>query len=168
METNKSFDVLIVLLKKAQGDRSLNQFAKDCSVNAGHLSRILNKKFIGPPSPDFLWRISEHAENNVTYEVLMDAAGHTKNIRKEISEAESLSLKEIKEKKEKEKKEEEKDIEIRFARFMEELEQTQGLMLSGKPISPDAVKSILGALEYGIQQAKVINKMYSPKKTKDK
>ena len=57
---------------------------------------------------------------------------------------------------------------MRLTKMKKDLEQQTGLMLSGNPLSPDAMKSILDALEYGIKQAKVINKNYNPKKSKDK
>lgn len=72
----ESYEKLIVLIKQAQGDRSLNQFALNCNVNAGHLSRVLNGKFVNPPKPEFLKKIAQHAHNNVSYESLMDAAGY--------------------------------------------------------------------------------------------
>ena len=159
MEINKAFDALINIIKKAQGDRSLNQFALNCEVNAGHLSRILNGKFVNPPSPDFLRKISEHASNNVTYEDLMEAAGHTSRTVKKPTETASPAL---------ETAEEEKDIEMKLTKIKKDLEQHQGLMLSGDPVSKEAVQSILDAIEYGMKQAKVINKKYSPKNTEDK
>lgn len=76
MEKNESYEQLIMLIKQAQGDRSLNQFALNCNVNAGHLSRVLNGKFVNPPTPDFLKKIALHAQNDVTYEGLMEAAGY--------------------------------------------------------------------------------------------
>ena len=76
MEKVQSFEKLFFLIKQAQGDRSLNQFALNCDVNAGHLSRVLNGKFVNPPTPDFLKKISLHAHNAVTYDSLMEAAGY--------------------------------------------------------------------------------------------
>jgi transcriptional regulator with XRE-family HTH domain len=79
MNKNESYEKLLTLIKQAQGDRSLNQFALNCNVNAGHLSRVLNGKFVNPPTPDFLKKISQHAYNEVTYDNLMEAAGYTVN-----------------------------------------------------------------------------------------
>lgn len=45
--------------KKAQGTKTLNQFALGAGVNAGHLSRILNGNFKNPPSPDTLKKIAK-------------------------------------------------------------------------------------------------------------
>jgi len=67
---------LIELLNKAKGDRSLNQFASCCKVDAGHLSRVLRGRMVNAPSPETLKKIAENAQNRVTYEELMLAAGH--------------------------------------------------------------------------------------------
>lgn len=67
---------LIELLNKAKGKRSLNRFAEESGVDAGHLSRVMRGIMINPPSPDTLKKISDKAHNNVTYEDLMMAAGH--------------------------------------------------------------------------------------------
>ena len=79
MDKVESYEKLITLIAQARGDRALNQFALNCNVNADDLSRISNGKFIKPPAPDFLRKISEHAQNNVTYESLMEAAGYLVN-----------------------------------------------------------------------------------------
>ena len=41
---------------------------------------------------------------------------------------------------------------------------SEGLMLSGNPISPEAVESLIKALSSGIRQAKITNKKFTPKK----
>lgn len=62
-------------------------------------------------------------------------------------------------------KRDEKDIEKRLNQIKTELMENQnGLMLSGEPVSPDAIQSIVDALEFGMRQAKLINKKYIPKK----
>lgn len=62
-------------------------------------------------------------------------------------------------------KKDEKDIEKRLNQIKTELMEGQdGLMLSGEPVSPDAIQSIVDALEFGMRQAKLINKKYIPKK----
>lgn len=59
---------------------------------------------------------------------------------------------------------EERDIAKRLEKMREDLLQQQGLMFYGEPVSEEAVESILAALEFGIRQAKIINKKYTPKK----
>lgn len=73
-------DSLSDLIKRAQGSRSLNQFARACDIDSGNLSRIVNNKNSNPPKPETLKKIADHAENNVTYEALMIAAGHFTSI----------------------------------------------------------------------------------------
>ena len=68
------YELLIELIKSAQGERSLNQFALHCGISAGHLSRLINGKFSTPPSPQILKKIASHAYNNVTYDSLMKAS----------------------------------------------------------------------------------------------
>lgn len=59
---------------------------------------------------------------------------------------------------------EERDIAKRLEKMREDLLQQQGLMFYGEPVSEEAIESILAALEFGIRQAKIINKKYTPKK----
>ncbi len=72
----KNYDELINLIKKAQGDKTLNQFALSCQVNAGHLSRLLNGNFVNPPSPETLKKISKGSHGIVTYEELLKACNY--------------------------------------------------------------------------------------------
>jgi transcriptional regulator with XRE-family HTH domain len=70
------FAELALLVKKAIGNRSQNQFALKSGVNSGHLSRILNGKINNPPEPDTLKKIAANSQGNVTYQELMIASGH--------------------------------------------------------------------------------------------
>ena len=72
----KKYEELISLIKKAQGNKTLNQFALACNVNAGHLSRILKGNFVNPPSPDTLKKIANSSRGLVTYEELLKASGY--------------------------------------------------------------------------------------------
>ncbi len=67
-----------VLIKKAMGNRTLQQFAKDCHLSTNLLEQIqINSKLI---TPDILKKIAKNAQNNVTYTDLVMAAGYiTKN-----------------------------------------------------------------------------------------
>lgn len=59
----------------------------------------------------------------------------------------------------------EKDIAKKVENLKKELMESQGgLMFDGFPASPEAIESVLEALEFGIRQAKIINKKYTPKK----
>lgn len=147
-------ELLINLIKKAQGERTLNQFAKHCDIDSGNLSRIVNNKNKQAPKPETLRKIADHAYNNVSYEELMNAAGHIAiNDNTPQDTTPVLSTKD------------ENDIEKKIKALKEDLLNTShGLMLSGNPVSPEAIESLIETLAYGLRQAKIINKKYTPKK----
>lgn len=147
-------ELLIELIKKAQGDNSLNNFAKQCDISAGNLSKILNNKNKQAPKPDTLRKIAACSNNTVSYAQLLDAAGHIDiKIKSENNDESLLSLKD------------EKDIEKKIDALKDELLKNQdGLMLSGEPMSDEALESLFDTLAYGMRQAKIINKKYTPKK----
>ncbi|NGP46016.1 helix-turn-helix transcriptional regulator [Bacillaceae bacterium SIJ1] len=65
----------------------------------------------------------------------------------------------------------ERDIAKRMAKLREDLmngEDSDGLSFSGEPMSPEAIESLLEALEYAERQATRINKKYTPKKYRNK
>jgi transcriptional regulator with XRE-family HTH domain len=64
------------LLLKAMGEKTQEEFAELCGVNRTYVSKYLNMRLDNPPSPNILKRIAQNASNDVTYEQLMDAAGH--------------------------------------------------------------------------------------------
>ena len=62
----------------------------------------------------------------------------------------------------------ERDIGSILAAAREQLETQEGLMFDGDPASPEAVESILSAMELGLQAAKQRNKeKYTPKKYRE-
>jgi transcriptional regulator with XRE-family HTH domain len=67
------------LLNLAKGSRSINNFALKSGVTAAHISRLLRGIVNNPPTPQTIRKISNHAKNNVSYEELMKAAGHSSN-----------------------------------------------------------------------------------------
>lgn len=56
------------------------------------------------------------------------------------------------------KKNENQEIEYILAKVKIELENNEKLTLEGESVRKDAIESILGALEYGMNQAKKMNK----------
>ena len=59
------------------------------------------------------------------------------------------------------------DIEKILDQTREQLTSQEGLMFDGEPASPEAVDSILAALQVGMEMAKLKNKeKYTPKKYK--
>lgn len=69
-------ELLIMAIEKIKGDYSLNEFSKLVNIDAGYLSRILNKKRITPPSPKILEKISKVPNSPVSYETLMLICGY--------------------------------------------------------------------------------------------
>ena len=64
-------------------------------------------------------------------------------------------------------KKDERDIAKTLAELKETLENQDGLMFDGDPMSDEAKESILAAMELGLQAAKLKNKeKYTPKKYK--
>lgn len=68
------------LLEVAKGDRSLNQFALHVDVSSAHISRLIRQKLLTPPNPDTIKKIASKANNGITYEMLMSAAGHLSGV----------------------------------------------------------------------------------------
>lgn len=64
------------LLTKAKGDRSINQYALHSGVSAAHISRLMRGLLDAPPNPNTIESLADKAYNNVTYDDLMQAAGH--------------------------------------------------------------------------------------------
>lgn len=64
------------ILNKAKGTRSINQYALHTGVSSAHISRLLRQLLDTPPNPDIISKLVSKAQNNVTYEDLMQAAGH--------------------------------------------------------------------------------------------
>ena len=147
-------DLLIELIKKAQGNRSLNAFARQCGIDAGNLSRILNNKNVVAPKPDTLQKIASQSYNDVTYEDLMIASGYM-TLSEDTANEQNIVPSKIKE------NDIEKEIEDLQKRLMN---NEVGLMLSGDPASPGAVKGIIEALSLVIKQGKIINDNSLPQK----
>lgn len=63
----------------------------------------------------------------------------------------------------------EKDIQKQLEIFREQLMSQEGLMFDGNPASPEAIESILSAMEIGMAMAKKKNKeRFTPKKYRKK
>lgn len=82
----------IEILKKAIGTRQHKIFAAEIEVSPTHLSRMLNPSYKGKPSLATLEKIAEHAENAVTYQELLAAAGYQAAPAKEQLEAYSGTI----------------------------------------------------------------------------
>ncbi|WP_258729687.1 helix-turn-helix domain-containing protein [Bacillus atrophaeus] len=62
------------------------------------------------------------------------------------------------------KTKEEKDIAKRMEEIKKDLENSDGLSFSGEPMSPEAIESLMEAMEHVVRQTQRINKKYTPKK----
>ncbi len=87
MHDYSNFDAVTfaMLLAKAKGNRSINQYANTIDVSAAHISRLLRKLVKSPPAPDTINKLAGGAYNGVTYSELMLAAGHIYDKTEEIS-----------------------------------------------------------------------------------
>ena len=152
-------ELLSSLIKQAQGDISLNNFARKCKISSSTLSRIINNKNSCPPAPSTLQKIAFASHNGVTYADLMGAAGYINDGETpvEIPDAGPRAVL---------SKKDERDISKRIEALKEDLLNGEGLMLSGNPMSPEAIESLIEALSSGIRQAKISNKKYTPNKYK--
>lgn len=61
------------LIQRAQGERSQNLFASQCNISSAAITRVLRGDYI--PSAKMLMKIASKAENGVSFEMLMEAAG---------------------------------------------------------------------------------------------
>lgn len=64
------------LLKMAIGRRSLNKYADNAGVSNAHVSRLMRCLIVKAPEPETIKKLAEAAHNEVTYDMLMEAAGH--------------------------------------------------------------------------------------------
>ncbi len=151
-------ELLGSLIKQTQGDISLNNFARQCKISSSTLSRIINNKNSCPPAPSTLQKIASVAHNGITYAELMAAAGYIDDGETPVELPQNFNTV-LSEK-------DEKDIAKRIEALKEDLLNGDGLMLSGNPMSPEAIESLMEALSSGIRQAKIANKKYTPNKYK--
>ena len=64
------------LLKQAVGSRTQVAFSLQCGISNSYLSKYINKLMETPPIPNTLKKIADNAENNVTIDDLISAAGY--------------------------------------------------------------------------------------------
>ncbi|MVX66517.1 hypothetical protein GKZ28_22850 [Clostridium chromiireducens] len=142
-------ELLSDLIKQAQGDISLNNFARECKISSSTLSRIINMTNSCAPSPRTLQKIAVRAHNGVTYDELMKVAGYiasNEDIKARVETEKHISSVSA-----------EKEIVKIFDDLKKYLLTTDGLMLSGNPLSKEAIESLIETLSYAIKVAKIIN-----------
>jgi transcriptional regulator with XRE-family HTH domain len=64
------------LLQKALGSRTAYRYSQEVNVSRGHISLLLRKEAARPPTADTIKKLASKADNEITYEQLMVAAGH--------------------------------------------------------------------------------------------
>lgn len=79
------------LLRTAIGTLSISEFGRQINVSPSHISRLLRQLTPGAPSPEIIKKITEKAQNHITYEQLMTAAGHL-SYTSELNATNALSL----------------------------------------------------------------------------
>lgn len=113
----------------------------------GFARSSINKFNKNTPSAEKLQQIAEHL--NVTVDNLMTGNIIGKNTEMPLTPKD------------------EKDIEKILEQTREQLMNQEGLMFDGDPASPEAIDSILSAMQIGMELAKKKNKeKYTPKKYK--
>ena len=132
---------LIELIKMAQGDRSLNTFARECGISKSNLSRILNNKNAYPPKPDTLQKIALHSQNNITYNSLMFAAGYLKSYDEDTILNNKFS------------EYEEKLIKKRIDNIIKELSKKE--FDDGTNLKKETIENTLASIEYAIRHCKI-------------
>ena len=109
------------------------------------------KKGTYTPKQDKLQKIADYF--GVTLDYLMGNAHIDEQTPLETQKAPTLN------------KKDERDIAKTLGQLKETLENEEGLMFDGNPMTDEAKESILAAMEVGLQMAKLKNKeKYTPKK----
>ncbi|MCT8978689.1 helix-turn-helix domain-containing protein [Clostridium sp. CX1] len=144
---------LIRLLKLAQGDRSLNAFARHADVSPGNLSRIMKGQ---KPSPEVLKKLASKAHNDISYEQLMIAAEYidtnlpiSEELKKNndtLNSNESSSI------------DEKYPIVTDVEKAMEVIMSQQGLMLKGELLTDEDKIILANSIQNGFKLAEELRK----------
>lgn len=123
--------------------------SKETGVSQPTLSEW--KKGTYTPKQDKLQKIADYF--GVTLDYLMGNTHADEQTPPEMQKAPTLN------------KKDERDIAKTLGQLKETLENEEGLMFDGNPMTDEAKESILAAMEVGLQMAKLKNKeKYTPKK----
>jgi transcriptional regulator with XRE-family HTH domain len=143
-----------IILEKALGNRTKMQYSDESGVNRTYISKYLNEKLDNPPNPDIIKKLAEVAQNNVTYEDLMIAAGY-------LAEDTKTEFKPVLTAKD------EKDIAKELDSLMTKLknEESGPLYYNGNEVEEEDAELFKGLLEVALKKIKIKNKeTYTPKK----
>ncbi len=147
------------LLKRAKGDRSINQYALHSGVSAAHISRLMRCLLDASPNPNTIEALADKAYNDVSYNDLMLAAGH---ISREKESDWNSELPELTEK-------EERDIMKDLEDMVNNLDSESGYAAFDGQSIDDLDKEdrelLLSSLENSLRLAKRMAKQkFTPKK----
>lgn len=152
----------VVKQYREKNNMSMDEFSKRCSLSKGYISMIenninpRNNKPIAPTLPS----INKIAKGmNLDLDTLLKLIDGDQLVTLDQSTTtnKDTSL----------TKKDEKDIEKILESTKEQLLYQEGLMFDGEPASPEAIDSILAAMQIGMEMAKKKNKeKYTPKKYK--
>lgn len=139
-------------LRRSELNLSLRDAAKLIGISHSYLSTL--EKGVDPrnglpvkPTPETLKLIS--SAYDVSYDFVMTLAGYY-----ELNDSDdSLFI-----------QKDEKDVERLLDKIKYIFMEHDDLTLSGEPVSKDALESIIDALDYGVSQAKKINKKFKSRK----
>lgn len=132
----------------------LKELRNEASISQTELGKMFNlsKQTISSyekggsfPSPETLQKLADYFKVSLDY---LLGRNDKRNFGKSLSE--------------KDKKDIQKDLD----KIMEKLEKPEGLMFDGNPANEETLEAIKDALEFGMRQAKRINKKYTPNKYK--
>lgn len=143
---NESFGEYITRLRESK-DYSQRKLALVTGISNTTISRIENN-ITTAPDLNTLKLLAKYLDIDEIY--MLEAAGF-----KENSASTQLT------------KKDEKDISKILKQTKDQLENSEGLMFDGEPATPEAIESILQAMEMGMALAKQKNKeKFTPKKYK--
>ena len=74
--------IFALLLERAQGERSVRQFAEECEISYVQMRKLLMMEQENPPRPKLMRKIADHAFGEVDLADLMFAAGITQQPKK--------------------------------------------------------------------------------------
>lgn len=78
-------DLFGIFLEQAKGNRSINEYGRQCQVSGAHISRLMRGLLDTPPTPQVIKLFASHAYNGVSYKILMMAAQYLEADSQDIS-----------------------------------------------------------------------------------
>ena len=171
----KTLGELIKNYRKEQG-LSLRDFEASCGISHSYIAKLekgIDRRTGNPiePTLDLVEKIARAM--GLSLDSILRAIGkidtpENSNQYGNTKAAQGLLFKNnyvISNKSEVLSQKDEKDIEKRMQKIKADLlSGPEGLIFAGEPMSPEAIQSVLSALEFGITQATILNKKFTPKK----